>query len=56
MKIKPGDVHLFGANDDVQTVQTTQNAFLHLGINLPCASFLPELGKTLAFEAPDHIS
>ncbi len=54
MKIKAGDIHLFGPHDDVQAVQSTQDARLHLGINFPRASFLPKFGKALAFEAQDH--
>ena len=54
MKIKAGDIHLFRPHDDVQAVQSTQDARLHLGINRPRASFLPKFGKALAFKAPDH--
>ena len=54
MEIKARDIHFFRPHDDVQAVQSAQDAALHLGINLPRASFLPKFGKTLAFEAPDH--
>ena len=56
MEIKPGDVHLFGPHDDVQAVQSAEDAGMHLGVDLARAPFFPKFGKALAFEAPDHTS
>ncbi len=54
VEIKAGDIHFFRPHNDVQAVQSAQDARLHLGINLSGASFLAKFGKALAFEAPDH--
>jgi hypothetical protein len=55
MKIKSGNVHFLGPCDNVQTIQAAQDARMHLSVNLSGPPALPKLGKTLAFEAPDHI-
>jgi hypothetical protein len=54
MEFKTGDIHLFRPNGDVQTIEAAQDTCVHLRVDLPGSSFLPKLGQTLAFEAPDH--
>lgn len=54
MEVKTGDIHLFRPNGDVQTIEAAQDTRVHLRVDLPGSPFLPKLGKTLAFEAPDH--
>ena len=54
MKLKTGDIHLFRSNGDVQTIEATHDTRVHLRVDLPGSPFLPKLGQTLAFEAPDH--
>jgi hypothetical protein len=54
MKIKAGDIHFFRPHGNVQPIQATQDARVHLRVDLPGPAFLPKFRKTLAFEAPDH--
>jgi hypothetical protein len=54
MEIKAKDVHFFRPRGDVQAIQATQDTRMHLRVDFRSPPFLPKLGKTLAFEAPDH--
>ena len=54
MEIEPGGVHFVWPHDDIQAIQTSQDACMHLRVNLPGPPYLPQVGETLAFEAPDH--
>jgi hypothetical protein len=55
MKIETRDVHFFGSNDNVQTVEAPQDLRMHLRVDFASAPALPKLGKSLAFEASDHM-
>jgi hypothetical protein len=55
MEVEPGDVHFFRLRRDVQAIEATQYASMHLRVDLPGPPLLPKLGKALAFEIPDHI-
>ena len=55
MKIEPWDIHFFGPNDNVQTVEAAQDPRMYLCVDLASAAALPKLGKSLAFEASDHM-
>jgi hypothetical protein len=54
VKIKAGKVHLLGSNRNVKTVQSRENARVHLRIDLRAPALIPKLGEGLAFEGPDH--
>jgi hypothetical protein len=54
MEIETGDVHFFRPHGDIQAIQATKNAPVHLRVDLSGPPSLPKLGKTLALEAPDH--
>ena len=54
VKIKPGKVHLFRHGHGIQTIKPHQDAFMHLDIDLCCATFRPQIGERFASERPDH--
>src|ERR1700733_2040975 len=54
VKVKAWHVHFVGTHDNIQTVQATQDAGVHLGIDLASPPALPKLSEAFAFEALDH--
>lgn len=54
MEIETRQVHVFRLCRDVQSVQTAKDAILHLRRDLGGPALVPEFGKRLAFERPDH--
>jgi hypothetical protein len=54
MKVEAWNVHFFGSDSDVETIQPRENAFVHLRIDLRTPALGPKLRKGLAFESSDH--
>src|SRR3974390_2975319 len=54
MKVKAGDVHFLRRSRGIQTIQTTEDTFMHFCIDLRRSPLLPKFGERLALEASDH--
>jgi hypothetical protein len=54
MKVEARDVHFLCSNGNVEAVESRENAFMHLRINLRTAALRPQLRKGFAFEGSDH--
>src|SRR4029079_15080009 len=53
MKIKAWDVHFLWHRRGIQAIETTNDTFMHLRIDLRRSSLLPKFGESLALEASD---
>jgi hypothetical protein len=56
MKVEAGEVHFLGSDGDVETIESCENSFMHLRIDLRTLVPGPEFRKGLAFEGSDHSS
>jgi hypothetical protein len=54
MKVKARNVHFLGAHSNVETIESVENALMHLRIDLRTFALGPKLCKGPAFESPDH--
>jgi hypothetical protein len=50
MKIETRDVHFLGPDGDIETVQSCENALMHLRIDLRTPALGPEVKEGLALE------
>jgi hypothetical protein len=54
MKVEAGNVHFLGSDGDVETVESCENAFMHLRVDLRSLAVTPKFRESLAFEGSDH--
>ena len=54
MEVKTRNIHLLGSDDDVETIEPCENAFMHLRIDLRTLALGPKFRKGLALEGSDH--
>jgi hypothetical protein len=54
VKVETRKVHLFRCGRGIEAIQSDQDAFVHLDIDLSGATVRPEVGERFASERPDH--
>jgi hypothetical protein len=54
MKVEAWNVHFLGSDRDIETIQSCEDTFMHLRIDLRTLAPIPQLRKRLAFEGSDH--
>ncbi len=54
MKVKPWKVHLFWRGCCIKAIESDQDPFVHLDVDLCGAAFRPQVGKSFASKRLDH--
>jgi hypothetical protein len=54
MKIKAKQVHVLGAHGSVELVEASQNAIVHLCVDLRSFATRPQIAQRFVFECLDH--
>jgi hypothetical protein len=54
MKIEARNVHFLGSDSDIETIEPSENAFMHLRIDPRTLALGPKLRQRLAFKGSDH--